>query len=98
MFIQINLTHSDNPIEDFLALEGEFRAATQGQATVRRTIACQGSEDPSLRVLIAFFDSEEDAVKNSNLPGTDAIAQKAAAMSKGDVQFINLNVVKEADF
>jgi hypothetical protein len=98
MFIQINVTHSDHPVEDFLALGDTFEAATQGERTIRRAIGCQGVDDPSLRVLIAFFDSQEDAEKNSKLPGTDQVAQKVAAMSKGDMQFINLEVKDDRSF
>jgi hypothetical protein len=98
MFIQVNMTHSDRPIEEFLALGDEFADATKDQRTIRRAIGCQGVDDPTLRVLIAFFDSQEDAEKNSALPGTDQVAQKVAAMSKGDMQFINLNVVEDRAF
>ena len=98
MFIQINVNHSDHPIEDFLALGDEFDEATTGQRTIRRAIGCVGTDDPSLRVLIAFFDSQEDAERNSQLPGTDQIAQKAMALSKGEPQFINLEVADDRTF
>ena len=98
MFIQINVNHSDHPIEDFLALGDEFDEATKGQRTIRRAIGCVGTDDASLRVLIAFFDSREDAERNSQLPGTDQIAQKAMAMSTGEPQFINLEVADDRTF
>jgi len=98
VFIQINVNHSDQPIEDFLALGDEFDEVTKGQRTIRRAIGCVGTDDPSLRVLIAFFDSQEDAERNSQLPGTDQIAQKAMALSKGEPQFINLEVADDRTF
>lgn len=98
MFIQINVNHSDHPIEDFLALADEFDERTKGQRTIRRAIGCVGTDDPSLRVLIAFFDSREDAERNSQLAGTDQLAQKVMAMSKGEPQFINLEVADDRTF
>jgi hypothetical protein len=99
MFIQINIAHSDHPIDEFMALEDEFAKATQGQRTIRRGIGCMGADDPSLRVLIAFFDSKEDAEANSQLPGTDQIASKVMAMIKEDMpQFLNLEVKSDRTF
>lgn len=99
MFIQINISHSDHPIEEFMALEEEFAEATEGERTIRRAIACMGADDPTLRVLIAFFDSKEDAEANSQLPGTDQIASKVMAMIKEDVpQFVNLEVKSDRTF
>ena len=99
MFIQINISHSDHSIEEFLALEDEFAKATEGKRTIRRGIACMGSDDPTLRVLIAIFDSKEDAEANSQLPGTDQIASKVMAMIKEDMpQFVNLEVKSDRTF
>ena len=99
MFIQINISHSDHSIEEFMALEDEFAKATEGKRTIRRGIACMGSDDPTLRVLIAFFDSKEDAEANSQLPGTDQIASKVMAMIKEDMpQFVNLEVKSDRTF
>ena len=49
MFVQINISHSDVPIEEFMALEDEFVKATEGKATIRRGFGCIGSDDPTLR-------------------------------------------------
>jgi len=38
VFVQINISHSDVPIEEFMALEDEFVKATEGKATIRRGI------------------------------------------------------------
>ena len=99
MYIQINISHSDHPIEEFMALEEDFVNATEGQRTIRRAIGCMGADDPTLRVLIAFFDSKEDAEANSQLPGTDQIASKVMAMIKEDMpQFVNLEVKRDRTF
>lgn len=99
MFIQINISHSDHPIEEFMALEEDFAKATEGQRTIRRAIGCMGADDPTLRVLIAFFDTKEDAEANSQLPGTDQLASKVMAMIQEDMpQFLNLQVKSDRTF
>jgi len=98
MFVQVNITHSDHSVDEFMALEDEFVKLTEGQRTIQRAIACVGADDPSLRVLIAVFEDADAAARNSALPGTDQIAQKVMAMSKGEPQFINLNVVSDRTF
>src|SRR5690242_973558 len=98
MFVQVNITHSDHSVDEFMALEDEFVKLTEGQRTIQRAIACVGADDPSLRVLIAVFEDADAAARNSALPGTDQIAQKVMAMSKGEPQFINLNVVSDRSF
>jgi hypothetical protein len=99
MFIQINISHSDHPIEEFVALGDEFAEATEGKRTIRRAVGCVGADDPTLRVLVAFFDSKEDAEANSQLPGTDQIASKVMAMIKEDMpQFLNLEVKSDRTF
>ena len=50
-------------------------------------------------MLIAFFDSKEDAETNSQLPGTDQIASKVMGMIKEDMpQFLNLEVKSDRIF
>jgi hypothetical protein len=42
-----------------------------------------------------FFDSFEDAMKNSALPETDALAKKTAALADGPPVFFNLDIIEE---
>ena len=82
-----------------MALEDDFVAATEGQRTIRRAVGCSGADDPTLRVLIAFFDSKEDAEANSQLPGTDQVASKLMAMIEDNMpQFVNLEVKSDRTF
>jgi hypothetical protein len=45
-------------------------------------------------VLIVFFDSFEAAMQNSQLPETQASAEKFAALTQG-MSFIDLDVVED---
>ncbi len=59
-FIQIIDFHtSDTAAVD--VLEKEWEAATEGKRTARKSIVAQDRDDPTRRVVIAFFDSYESA-------------------------------------
>jgi hypothetical protein len=49
-------------------LEEEWRAATEGKRTLRRSIVARDRADPNRHLILAFFDSYEAAMENSNLP------------------------------
>jgi hypothetical protein len=51
--------------------------------------------DPNRYVIMAFFDSHEDAMKNSDLPATSEIASKMAALCDGPIAFHDLDVVTD---
>ena len=42
-----------------------------------------------------FFDSYDDAMKNSNLPGTQEISGKMMALTDGAPTFYNLDVIED---
>jgi hypothetical protein len=72
----------------------EWEAATEGRRTVRRQIVGRDRNDPSRYVIIVFFDSYESAMENSQLPETQASAEKFAALAD-DITFVDLDVIEE---
>jgi hypothetical protein len=54
-------------------------------------------EDPERHLVIAFFDSYESAMTNSNLPETTAFGEKQAALLDGPMQFTNYDVLEDRD-
>ena len=52
-------------------------------------------DNPGRYSIIVFFDSYEDAMKNSALPETDALAEKTAALADGPPTFVNLDIIEE---
>ena len=72
----------------------EWEAVTEGKRTVRKQIVCQDRNDPSRYVIVVFFDSYESAVENSQLPETQASAEKFAALAD-EISFIDLDVIEE---
>lgn len=82
-------------VDEMRALEAEWRAATEGRRTLLRSIVAQDRDDAGRVFVLAFFDSYEAAMKNSELPETAALAEKTAALVDGPIVFHNLDVVDE---
>jgi hypothetical protein len=76
-------------------LEEEWRRATEGKRTLRRSIVARDRKDPSRRLILAFFDSYESAMENSNLPETSEFSAKQAALLDGPVTYQDLDVIEE---
>ena len=77
------------------AVEAEWRAATEGRRTASRRLLCQDRDDPGRYFNIVFFDSYEDAMKNSQMPETDALSKKMMGFADGPPTFYNLDVEKD---
>ncbi len=76
-------------------LEDEWRSATEGKRTLRRSIVARDRTDPTRHLIFAFFDSYEAAQKNSNLPETSKFSQKQAALLDAPMTFQNLDVIED---
>ena len=93
-FIQIVEMRSRN-IDELRSLYERWEQATEGTATLRRSILTQDRNDPHQVTVIAFFDSYEAAMQNSGLPETTALAREAAASAEGPLAFHDLDVLDE---
>jgi hypothetical protein len=93
-FVQIVDMHTSK-FEEISALEQEWRAATEGKRTLRRSIVTRDRNDPNHFMVLAFFDSYESAMSNSNLAETVRFGQKQAALLDGPMEFIDLDVVED---
>jgi hypothetical protein len=76
----------------------EYLAKTEGRRTVRRTILCQDRDDAEHYINIAFFDSYDSAMENSNLPETAELAAKLALLSDGPDTFHNFEVIVDDSY
>jgi hypothetical protein len=75
----------------------EYRAATEGRRKVQRGILAQDRDDPSHYFNIVFFDSYEDAMRNSEMPETQKLAAALGELTDGQPRFVNLDVVQDQD-
>jgi hypothetical protein len=97
-FIQIIEFRTDK-LEEMRKLDGEWgeRARSQG-ATAQRGILCADRDDAGRYFQIVFFESAEDAAKNSALPVTQEFAGKMMALGKGEPTFYDLDVVDDREY
>jgi hypothetical protein len=93
-FIQIVECRTSN-VAELQALDDEWESATEGRRTVRRSIVTQDRNDPSRYLILAFFDSFESAMENSNLPETGEFASRIAALLDGPMVFHDLDVIED---
>lgn len=73
----------------------EWEKSTLGKNKVRHRVLVEDREDPGRYFNIVFFDSYDDAMENSAMPETDALAQKMKDLCDGPAIFHNLNVLEE---
>ncbi len=93
-FIQI-IESRTSKIDELLAMEDEWEKATEGKRTLQRSIIARDRNDPERYLILAFFDSYESAMVNSNLPETTESGQKQAALLDGPMTFTDLDVIDD---
>lgn len=94
MFIQV-INFKTTKLDEGRQLADEFRTRTEGKRTVRRGFLTQDQEDPSNLFNIVLFDSHESAMQNSQLPETQELAGRLAALCDEPPTFYNLDVLEE---
>jgi hypothetical protein len=63
-------------VEQLRAAGDEWDKATEGRRTVQPSVVCCDRDEPGRHFIVVFFDSYEEAMKNSALPETDALAKE----------------------
>ncbi|MDQ1462220.1 MAG: hypothetical protein QOI08_3704 [Actinomycetota bacterium] len=93
-FIQ-TLEFRTSEFDKIRALDDEWRAATDGKRTLRRSIVCQDRNDKNRYIVLAFFDSPAAATANNDLPATANFAEQVNAMVDTPIEFHDLDVVDD---
>lgn len=96
-FIQV-IEFRTSKVDEVRAAGDEYAKATEGRNKVRRQLVAEDRDNPGRYFLVVAFDSYEDAMQNSAMPETDAVAKKMAALTDGAPIFYNLNVLEERSF
>lgn len=73
----------------------QWEEATADRRTSQRSIVTRDRNNPRRFVIVVFFDSYESAMENSNLPETQALAEKIGSLVDGPVTFHDLDVVDD---
>jgi hypothetical protein len=91
-FIQIVDFHTSK-FDEGQKIVDEWRERTQGKRTAVRAMTLQDRDDPTHYLQVVEFPSFEAAMKNSELPETQELSQKLAALSEGQ-SFGNFDLVR----
>ena len=95
-FIQIIDVETAN-YDEIQAAVDEFRKATEGKRSTTRARTGKDRDRPNHYVTIVEFESYEEAMRNSELPETNALAEKMQKLASGPPTFLNLDVVYSED-
>lgn len=93
-FVQI-IEFRTSRLDEVQALEEEWRRATEGKRTLRRSIVARDRNDANRYLILAFFDSYDSAMVNSSLPETSEFGQKQAALADAPLVFTDLDIVED---
>ena len=93
-FVQI-IEFRTSRIDEMQKVGDEWEKAAEGQSTTRRRVLCRDRNDESRFFNLVFFDSYEEAMKNSDLPVTSEFAQRMMALADGPPTFYDLDVVDD---
>jgi len=95
-FVQMIEFETDD-IDTSIKNAQEYLKATEGKHAGLRGITCADRDKPGRYFTIVEFASYEDAMKNSELPETAAMAEKQMKNSKAAPTFYNLDVLFEGE-
>ena len=90
-FIQI-IEFDTTRIDEMRERSDRYRQEAEGTTAGRATV-CADRDNPDHYFLIVEFDSYEEAMRNSELPETQALAADMAELFNGPPAFHNLDVV-----
>jgi hypothetical protein len=94
-FLQIIDFHTDH-YDEFVALERKWEQDTAGTRTSTGGQLFVDRDNPGHYVALDWFTDYDSAMVNSQLPATSTLAEKAMALSDGEVVFHNLEPALDA--
>ena len=62
--------------------------------TVTREMVCENRDRPGEYWMIVEFPDHEAAMKNNDLPATNEISGRLAALATGAPEFVNLDLIR----
>ncbi len=96
-FVQI-VEFDTEQLEKVQKIGEEWEKATEGKRLVNRRVLCKDRDRPDHYLNIVFFNSYEDAMRNSSLPETEGFAQRMAEVTSGPAAFHNLEVLEDKSY
>jgi hypothetical protein len=93
-FMQI-IEYRTSQFDEVNQLVNAWLAQTEGKRTVAQGFTGRDRAEPGKYIDVIVFPSYEAAMRNNDLPETQALAGKWTSLCDGDVTFRNLDVVRE---
>jgi len=93
-FVQI-IQFRTSKIDEMRALGEEWQERAGDDRTASRVLVCANRDNPGEYLNIVFFDSYEEAMKNSSLPATQELSGKMMALGDGPPTFYNLDILDD---
>ncbi len=81
-------------IDEMRELGNKYQEETGNQRTSSRGILCADRDTPGRYVVVAEFPSYEEAMKNSEMPETQAMSEAMVKLAEGPPSFRNLDVLE----
>jgi hypothetical protein len=81
--------------DEIRQLDTDWEKATAGRATLRSQVTTRDRNDGTHFEVFCFFDSYESAMENSNLPETQEVSARYAALLDGPARFVDLDVIED---
>jgi hypothetical protein len=92
-FVQV-IEFTTTKVAEAEELMSGWVAATQGRRSAQRSLLTQDRERADTYVQVVEFPSYEEAMANSALPETAALARKLSALCTSGPSFRNLDVLR----
>jgi hypothetical protein len=93
-FVQIMELSTSKP-DALMDLDAQWRAASEGKRTLRRSLVARDRNNAKHHVILAFFDSFESAMENSELPETKEFAAKFDEFTDGPIKFSDFDIIED---
>jgi hypothetical protein len=93
-FVQV-IQYQTSKIDEMRKIGDEWEAAVGGDRTARRVLVCEDRDNAGQYFTLAFFDSFDAAMENSNLPTTQEFSRKMMGLADGPPTFYNLDVLDD---
>jgi hypothetical protein len=93
-FVQI-IQYRTSKIDEMRKVGDEWQEAVGDAGTAQRVLVCGDRDNAGQYFNLAFFDSYDAAMENSNHPTTQEFSQRMMGLADGPPTFYNLDVIDD---
>jgi quinol monooxygenase YgiN len=90
-FVQV-IQFKTSKFDEMQKVVDKWREATEGKRTTQRVMTGRDRDNPNQYFVVAEFPSYEDAMRNNDLPETQAFSEQMMSYSDGPPAFYNLDL------